>query len=100
MSHACKRLIGATKATQKSLILDLFWYLFELLGPPWGGSGGQGETKWIPETTSKRLWKDFGTRWEPLGKTSGNKVAKRLFWDAFGVVLSQVSKKRQILSNS
>ena len=55
-----------TKTMQKSSTFAHFWYPFELPGPPWGASGGQGETDWIPETTLGGFWRDFGT---PLGTT-------------------------------
>ena len=66
-----------TKTIQKSSIFADFWYPFELPGPPWGASGGQGETDWIPETTLGGFSGDFGTHWEPLGHTFRQEVGKK-----------------------
>ena len=53
------------------------WYLFGAPGPSWGGSGSQGDTKGIPETTFRRFLMDIGTHWQPLLNTFGAKAGKK-----------------------
>ena len=91
--HHTRQTRNNTKATQKSQILDHFWYLLEPRGPPWGGSG----PKRRPSGFQRTLWEDLGRilvlYWGHLATLLDNKLPKRLFRDALGKVQGEVSKE-------
>jgi len=83
----------APRTTQKSQICHHFWYLFELLGPPWEDLGAKG----IPSGFQRPLLDDFWRILVPIGDHFWTllepRLAKRLLRDAFTEVLGQALKK-------
>ena len=54
-----------------------FGYLLRSWAPPWGGSGGQEDTKCILDTSLIQLLLDLRTLWTSLWDTFGPQTEKR-----------------------